>query len=166
MNLKFFIFFILLLCEISHEFLVGSYISIKKNNIKNISITSMCNNNNFRKYRILKNKMNINSNIHPIEKGISSKCIPIPSVPFDKIFLNIFNIIHVFTTVKEDRVVVFLNNNEKYVYYAKDDKSKENIRQIIKIIPNHIKVLIISDVTNTFENSFHYLYCEKNKIIY
>jgi len=136
--------------------------------------TIMCDNamhgdiNKTQKERLEKLKENINKYIEnppPVAKGIQSN-VPIKAVNFDKIFLNIFNIHTIYTTNTQDRIVVILNNNEKYVYYPSNKDEIHNICQLINVIPNNVKVLVITDIKNTFENSFHFLYCEnKNNSI-
>lgn len=96
----------------------------------------------------------------PIQSGIKSRA-PIPKVPFDTIFLNIFSIKTIYTTPSEDRIIISLNNDNKYIYYSTCDDDKKKIRKIIEIVPNSITVIVISDVRNVFDNENSFLYSEK-----
>lgn len=151
-------FRIFLLIGLLCNYVKGFGIHLQKP-IKNIHMTTSYNNN----YKLLKLQKNIENYLKkdiPIEKGIQSRS-PIPKVPFDTIFLNIFSIKTIYITPVEDRIVIVLNNNNKYIYYSTCDDDKQKIRKIIEIVPNSITVIIITDIKNVFENDTGMLYSEK-----
>lgn len=126
-------------------------------------ISSLCNTKmELSEKRLMKLRNNIDRYMKkdiPIEKGIQSNCGPIKKIEFDKIFINLFSIKQIYITPNEDRIVVVLTNNHKYVYYAYSDEDKEKIRQIIRVAPNCIKIIIVTDI-RVFENIGSFLYCE------
>lgn len=95
----------------------------------------------------------------PIEKGFCAR-VPIKKVHFDTIFLNIFSIDIIYTTPSEDRVIIQLNNGNKYVFYLTNQEDKVKIRKIIELVPNSITVKVITD-KRVFDDS-GFLYCENN----
>lgn len=88
-------------------------------------------------------------------KGIIKK------VDFDKVFLNISNIQKIYLSSNNDRIIIELINNVRNVYYMKDKNDFDKIKQLIKLIPNKHKIIIISDYHNMMDDMYGPLYCEK-----
>jgi hypothetical protein len=106
-------------------------------------------------------KTKTDDNSKNIEHGFKSTYQPIPKSDFDKIFLNINNIINIYISSNIDRIIFELVNGKRYVYYVNSKEDYAKIDQLIRIIPIKHKIIIISDIRNVMDDSFGFLYCEK-----
>lgn len=135
----------------------SSYLeSINNNNDKKIKKLESVR-NNIVKY--LKSEKD-DPETHKMEKGFVSTFYPIPKANFDTIFLSIFQICTVYMSYNLDRIIFELQSGKRYVYYIKDKADYKKISQLIDLIPNKIKHVIINDVKNTMDDVFGHLYCE------
>ncbi len=111
--------------------------------------------NNISKY--LKDTKKVD--VSKIEKGHISTYQPIPQANFDTIFLNIYNISKIYMSYNVDRIIFEMETGKRYVYYVKKQEDRNKMDNLMKLIPNKIKILIINDVKNTMDDPFGYLYC-------
>lgn len=113
--------------------------------------------NNITKY-IQANKT---ENQPKLQKGITSSYMPIPKSSFDTIFLNINHIHKIYISYNVDRMIFEMKTGSRYVYYinSKDEYIKMN--QLMNLIPNNYKAIIINDIHNTMDDPFGFLYCER-----
>jgi hypothetical protein len=96
-----------------------------------------------------------------IQTGHRSTYMPIPKASFDTIFLNIFNIAIIYMSCNMDRMIFEINPSKRYVFYIKSKEDYAKISQLIAMIPNKVKMIVINDVRNLMDDAFGFLYCEK-----
>jgi len=102
---------------------------------------------------------NKKEDISKIEKGHISTYQPIPQANFDTIFLNIYNISKIYMSYNVDRIIFEMQTGRRYVFYISKQEDRNKMDNLMKLIPNKIKILIINDVKNTMDDPFGYLYC-------
>jgi hypothetical protein len=102
---------------------------------------------------------NKKEDISKIEKGHISTYQPIPQANFDTIFLNIYNISKLYMSYNVDRIIFEMQTGRRYVFYISKQEDRNKMDNLMKLIPNKIKILIINDVKNTMDDPFGYLYC-------
>lgn len=91
---------------------------------------------------------------------VSNKGI-IKKVDFDKVVINIRNIQKIYFSSNNDRIIIELVNNTRNVYYMKDKNDLTKIEELINLIPNKIKIIIITDYERMMDDMYGPLYCEK-----
>ncbi len=96
-----------------------------------------------------------------IQTGYRSTYMPIPKASFDTVFLNIFNVTIIYMSYNMDRMIFEINPTKRYVFYIKSKQDYAKINQLITMIPNKVKMIVINDVRNLMDDAFGFLYCEK-----
>ena len=98
------------------------------------------------------------------EKGHTTRYNnPIKKISFDKMFLNVQNIIIIYIPYDYDRAIVEFHNNQRFVYYIHNKNEQILMDKIINIASlsgNPFKVKIICDKI-VMTDPFGYLYCQE-----
>lgn len=97
----------------------------------------------------------------PKNSGYSSRYNQNAIIPidFDKLFLNLNQIAHVYISADYDRAVFYLSDSRRFVYYIRTPQDKELFEKIIKYISHPVKIRVICDKT-LFTDKFGYLYTD------
>ncbi len=95
-----------------------------------------------------------------LDKGYLSTYKPIPKATFDTIFLNIYQINKIYMSASMDRLVFEIFDQRRFVFYIKDKDEYRKMMQLIDLIPNQIKIIIINDIHKCMDDPFGFLYCE------
>lgn len=95
------------------------------------------------------------------KKKTHYQTLGIKKIDFDKIFLNISNIVKIYIPSNYDRYIFEFSNKSKGVYYIYNEIDKERIEKIIKLVSPYVKIIIISDYGNIMNSIRGYLYCEE-----
>lgn len=96
-----------------------------------------------------------------LEKGHTSSYSPIPIASFDTIFMNIRQFTKIYMPPTVDRMIFEIDANKRFVYYISNKLEQTKIDQLIQLMPNKCKMIIINDVQNVMDNPYGYLYCDK-----
>ena len=96
-----------------------------------------------------------------LEKGYTSSYSPIPIASFDTIFMNIRQITKIYMPSNVDRMIFEIDAKNRFVYYITNKVEHTKIDQLIQLMPNKCKMIIINDVQNVMDDPFGYLYCDK-----
>ena len=95
-----------------------------------------------------------------IQIGATSSYQTIPKATFDTIFMNIYNISKLYMSYNVDRIIFEMQSGKRLVYYIKNKDDREKIDNLVNLIPNKIKIIIINDVYKIMDDPFGYLYCD------
>lgn len=128
-----------------------------------MNLSNNQNSNNIKRLENIKSKITNyvkeTKDTNKLEKGRVSTFQAIPKVSFDNIFMNINNISKIYMSYNVDRIIFEMTFGKRLLFYIKDKEDKERIDMLIRLIPNQLKCIIITDVKNTMDDVFGYLYC-------
>lgn len=97
------------------------------------------------------------------EKKISNtyNTYGIKKIDFDKIFMNMSNIVKIYVSSINDRYIFEFSDKSRGVYYIYQKIDKYRIDRIIKLVSSNVKIIVISDYGNIMNSIRGSLYCEE-----
>ena len=96
-----------------------------------------------------------------VEKKKISNTYGIKKIDFDKIFMNMSNIVKIYVSSINDRYIFEFLDKSRGVYYIYQKIDKYRIDRIIKLVSSNVKLIVISDYGNIMNSIRGSLYCEE-----
>lgn len=85
----------------------------------------------------------------------------IKKIDFDKIFMNMSNIVKIYVPSNYDRYIFEFSDKSRGVYYIYQKVDKYRIERIINLVSSYVKIIVISDYGNIMDSNRGPLYCEE-----
>jgi hypothetical protein len=95
------------------------------------------------------------------EKKTTYQTHGIKKIDFDKIFMNMSNIVKIYVSSNYDRYIFEFLDKSRGVYYIYQNVDKYRIERIINLVSSYVKIIVISDYGNIMDSIRGPLYCEE-----